>query len=495
MAEEGFLVLAARIRDASESGVVREVIEKVFKKSVDPESVFSIENPSLALKAEMDLIKASSPSSRSARLVWTRQAVRMAALVLHSFRFREPVLLVGETGCGKTSVSAAVSMDILRQSFLTVNCHLNTEATDFLGGLRPCRNREGEGEESEDRLFEWADGPLVNAMLRGHVLLIDEISLADDSVIERVNSVLEEGRALLVPERSGGADVAASEGFQFVATMNPGGDYGKKELSPALRNRFLEIWCPAENSRNDLREIVASMMPAVATEAIVDAVVDFCLWFPAHKISIRDINTWTAFVNAAAAANSGLSMEDAVVQGACLVFFDGLKTATGNAIGLMTVADEAEILDKCRTFFEERLPDASSECLGWINSLEVNSIGDLELGTDKIALGPFSMERRPGLEGAEHSEYLFQTTSVARNAFKLLRGMQVSRPILLEGPPGVGKSALVSAVAVASGNRLVRINLSDQTDVADLFGSDLPAEGEAVGRFEWRDGPFLAALR
>lgn len=24
--------------------------------------------------------------------------------------------------------------------------------------------------------------------------------------------------------------------------MNPSGDYGKKELSPALRNRFTEIW-------------------------------------------------------------------------------------------------------------------------------------------------------------------------------------------------------------------------------------------------------------
>ena len=407
------------------------------------------------------------------------------------------MLLVGETGCGKTSVSAAVSQDILRSSFLTVNCHLNTEATDFLGGLRPCRNREGEGDDTEEtRLFEWADGPLVNAMLRGHVLLIDEISLADDSVIERLNSVLEEGRTLLVPERSGGADVAASEGFQFVATMNPGGDYGKKELSPALRNRFLEIWCPAENARDDLRAIVASMMPAAATEAIVDAVVDFCLWFPAHKISIRDIRTWTAFVRAA--TESGLAVEDAVVQGACLVFFDGLRTATGNAIGLTSVADEGEILDKCRTFFEERLPGSSSECLGWINKPGVNKMGDLRVESGKISLGLFSIDRRPREKeeaSEEGSEYLFRTTSVARNAFKLLRGMQVSRPILLEGPPGVGKSALVSAVAAASGNKLVRINLSDQTDVADLFGSDLPAEGEAVGRFEWRDGPFLAALR
>jgi midasin len=32
--------------------------------------------------------------------------------------------------------------------------------------------------------------------------------------------------------------------FRIMATMNPGGDFGKKELSPAMRNRFTEIWVP-----------------------------------------------------------------------------------------------------------------------------------------------------------------------------------------------------------------------------------------------------------
>jgi len=36
--------------------------------------------------------------------------------------------------------------------------------------------------------------------------------------------------------------VQAKNGFCIIATMNPSGDYGKKELSPALRNRFTEIW-------------------------------------------------------------------------------------------------------------------------------------------------------------------------------------------------------------------------------------------------------------
>ena len=87
------------------------------------------------------------------------------------------------------------------------------------------------------KLFEWVDGPLVTAMKEGSMFLIDEISLADDSVLERLNSVLEPERSILLAEKGGGegADeevevVKAMDGFQVFATMNPGGDFGKKEV-------------------------------------------------------------------------------------------------------------------------------------------------------------------------------------------------------------------------------------------------------------------------
>ena len=69
------------------------------------------------------------------------------------------------------------------------------------------------------------------------MFLIDEISLADDSVLERLNSVLEPEQMILLAEKGGG-DGSMSEvehingkaGFQVFATMNPGGDFGKKEV-------------------------------------------------------------------------------------------------------------------------------------------------------------------------------------------------------------------------------------------------------------------------
>ena len=61
-------------------------------------------------------------------------------------------------------------------------------------------------EDSEDsksvKLFEWVDGPLVQSMTTGGHILIDEISLADDSVLERLNSVLEPERTLVIPDKA-----------------------------------------------------------------------------------------------------------------------------------------------------------------------------------------------------------------------------------------------------------------------------------------------------
>ena len=85
--------------------------------------------------------------------------------------------------------------------------------------------------------------------------------------MERLNSVLEPARTIALAEKGGDAleIVTAHPAFRLLATMNPGGDHGKRELSPALRSRFTELWAPACSSREDLRALVATTLPVSYT--------------------------------------------------------------------------------------------------------------------------------------------------------------------------------------------------------------------------------------
>lgn len=124
-------------------------------------------------------------------------------------------------------------------------------------GLRESYKQVKQLKADLSMVFEWQDGILVKAMQSGGLLLIDEISLANDSVLERLNSVFESDRTLVLSEKSSSVaiKIVAQAHFNIVATMNPSGDFGKKELSPALRNRMTEIWVESYFLQKDLLDL------------------------------------------------------------------------------------------------------------------------------------------------------------------------------------------------------------------------------------------------
>jgi midasin len=113
--------------------------------------------------------------------------------------------------------------------------------------------------------------------------------------------------------------------------------------------------------------------------------------------------------------------------------------------------------------------------------------------TSYVQLGPFAIHKGP-LELVPQ-KFNFAAPTTQDNAMRVVRAYQVHKPILLEGSPGVGKTSLIAALANVCGYPLHRINLSDQTDIMDLFGCDLPVEGGKPGEFVWKDAEFLRALQ
>uniref|UniRef100_A0A7N6BG26 Midasin n=1 Tax=Anabas testudineus TaxID=64144 RepID=A0A7N6BG26_ANATE len=513
LADDGYMLLAGRVRKPEEEATIKSILEKHFKRTVNPENLFSQKQ----VTTQFSELCVNMTTTEFRHVVWTDGMRRLAVLVGRALRFGESVLLVGDTGCGKTTICQLFAA-LAGQKFFAVNCHLHMETSDFLGGLRPVRHtHQPDGEDS--RLFQWHDGPLVLAMKEGAVFLMDEISLADDSVLERLNSVLETEKSLVLAEKGSGENddvelIRAAAGFRLVATMNPGGDFGKKELSPALRNRFTEIWCPQSNSRSDLVQIIQHNLRSGLTLDgcdIAELMLDFIEWLTQQDfgrrciLSVRDILSWVNFLNTVCERDEDgfmtmgaledeeaewdlrLDTVTAFIHAACLVYIDGIGSGT-----TVSCADNAILARRlCLSFLQQRLSKTTKLDQEMLDSLRVYDSSlprEPKWGEDFFGIDPFYISRTL-------SDYTFAAGTTAMNAQRLLRALKLQKPVLLEGSPGVGKTSLVAALAKASGNHLIRINLSEQTDVTDLFGTDLPVEGGKGGEFAWRDGPLLAALK
>lgn len=108
----------------------------------------------------------------SGGLIKLEYTQRLLGLCYEGLKNREPVLMVGETGVGKTRIAQALAQT-LSVPFYQINCHQTMCVEDLLGYMRPRGNT-----------FVFQDGPLVQAFKNGGLLLIDEINLVDNSIIE-----------------------------------------------------------------------------------------------------------------------------------------------------------------------------------------------------------------------------------------------------------------------------------------------------------------------
>ena len=464
LAVHGYLLLAERCRESNERQVVKDVIESVMRVHIADEIFEPTHWPAIAPYYQF-LVEDPGTSS----IVWTSSLKRLFTVAGICLFHREPVLLVGETGCSKTTV-CQLWATALKQKLRIVNCHQHTEAADFVGALRPTRA----GTNSK-ALFEWYDGPIVESMKDGALFLIDEISLADDSALERINSVLEPGRCITLVEKSTGDFVHAEQSFSILATMNPSGDFGKRELSPALRNRFTELYVPALVDASEVTSICRQRLPesllrfAPTLGSLFDSMISsHC----AKHISMRDVVSVIEFLKVV--ETRCVTSEAAFANAVDAVLLDGTNVGS---LGATTAS--AEFQSEVKSTMRKLLRESD------------------RADFDEYVNTPFWHVCRDVPDPSLATFFNFTAPTPRRNASKILRACEIKKAILLEGPPGVGKTTIVEALAKSLGFSIVRINLSEQTDMMDLIGTFLPADStDGIGSvFRWCDGILLTAVK
>ncbi|KAF4672212.1 AAA ATPase midasin [Perkinsus chesapeaki] len=314
--------------------------------------------------------------------------------------------------------------------------------------------------ETEHDLFAWQDGPVTRAMRgEGHWVLLDEASLATDAVLERLNSVLEAGeRSVMLAEKPGGEVVVGGEKFSLMMTMNPGGDFGKRELSPALRSRMTEIWIKGldysdENEDSEASRLIRNLLSDEA-KPLAGSIRRAVAWvmeeIPAQVLpmSIRNVGLWVTACNELV----GMSLGERFLHGGTMTIVDALM-------------DSPELQRKAMRMLEGYAPEGTD--LGSFGEDGYEWVRDAVRRSDSDGLGPFHFP--PVSSGSTISPVAFDfaAPTTALNLGRILRGITVGK---------------------------------EQTEIADLVGQFLPTAGQGGDgghevSFAWSDGVLLSALR
>jgi hypothetical protein len=138
-----------------------------------------------------------------------------------------PAFITGLSGNGKTFCVEQVCAQLKRE-LIRVNITIETDEDDLIGGFRLVNGET-----------VWHNGPVIEALERGAVLLLDEVDLASNKIL-CLQSILE-GKGVFLKKI--GRFVKPSSGFNVVATANTkgkGSDDGRFIGTNVLNEAFLE---------------------------------------------------------------------------------------------------------------------------------------------------------------------------------------------------------------------------------------------------------------
>ncbi|CAK4694190.1 unnamed protein product [Aphanomyces euteiches] len=339
--------------------------------------------------------------------------------------------------------------------------------------------------------FSFVEGQLVQAMKAGHWILLDEINLASADTLERLSSVLEGEHSGLSLTEKGDVDLLKPHpNFRVFAAMNPPTDVGKKDLPPSLRNRFTQIYVDECVSPRDLTLIVSNQWKEIANAPVTDAV-EFYLDSRQQAIdvlndgarqrprySLRTLSR--SLLMTKTMLQKGYSLPRALYESFSMGFATQLD-APSRVIMMKSIRKAfAPNLKQKELDHPPPKPRKSSETFELISSYWVPR-GELE-PVDQAQPDPVTNLKKFVL-----------TPSVELNLRHIARSVIIGKyPLLLQGPTSAGKTSLILHVASRLGQKCVRINNHEHTDIQEYLGSYISGKD---GKLTFQEGVLVQAVR
>lgn len=193
-----------------------------------------------------------------------------------------PVFITGLSGNGKTfAVEQACAQ--LNRELIRVNITIETDEDDLIGGFRLVNGET-----------VWHNGPVIEALERGAVLLLDEIDLASNKVL-CLQSILE-GKGIFLKKI--GEYIKPTAGFTVIATANTkgkGSDDGRFIGTNVLNEAFLERFpitfeqqYPTVSVENRILERACEELNVPLVGEHKDFIVHLCNWADIVRKTFND---------------------------------------------------------------------------------------------------------------------------------------------------------------------------------------------------------------
>ncbi|VDN51101.1 unnamed protein product [Dracunculus medinensis] len=455
----------------------------------------------------------------------TREACQLIERVAVCIKHNEAVLLVGETGVGKTSAIQAIASH-LNANLRVINLSQQSESSDLIGGYKPVslllvlqRLRECFDDlfrksfncKKNGKFYEHIDKCLSSNRYEDYVSLIlgtankaiAKFHKVDPNVEKKwadifvrasrfqkslknsalpfayicgiITEAAKNGDWLLIDE----INLAPVEcldaivhvlddadkrhpNFRLFACMNPATDVMKKNLPIGIRSRFTEIFVAETIDIEQLMIIASTYLPSLNIKHLL-SVLQVHIDLRAKFPGIYSLRTLCRALMFASDNIFG-NDERNVFEAVAMSYMTNHSVENQNKV-------EAIIKSYLKAP-EQKLKAA------WLQSDFIQVQGyNIRIGTEKPL---------------KDDDFII-TPSVSKNLALLARIVCSGRfPVLLEGETSTGKTSMIIHLSKITGNVVFRINNHEHTDLQEYIGSYVPDEN---GRLVFVEGALLKAMQ